>query len=118
MEDAHFRPARADCLRHDRLRAPKREGMPDADDEFCFGWNCAIHSLEPRCFQYRSRPTMRPRPPVPTMKGRESGRANQQITTSPTETMAPTGVPGTVIVPKEDRGRFWPGSGVFLERGS
>jgi hypothetical protein len=33
------------------LRAPERERMPDADDEFGLGWVGAIHSLEPRCFQ-------------------------------------------------------------------
>jgi hypothetical protein len=51
MEDGHFWPAGADRLRHHRLRAPEREWMPDANDEFCFGWVGAIHSLEPRCFQ-------------------------------------------------------------------
>lgn len=60
---------------------------------------CGIHSLDLACFHQRTRPTIRPSPPVPSMKGRANGMASQERTTSPIETMAPTGVPGTVKPP-------------------
>jgi len=52
------------------------------------------------CFRHRIRPTIEPRPTVPSMNGRASGITSQAIRTSPSETIAPARVPGTDILPK------------------
>src|SRR5229473_922296 len=99
MQDAHFRPTAAERLGDDGLRAPVGERVPHADDQFCFGWLSSVHSLDLLCRHQRIRPTMRPRPPVPSIKGHAMGMASQARTTRPIDTMAPTGVPGTVKPP-------------------
>ncbi len=58
-----------------------------------------IYSLDLLCLHQRTNPTMRPRPPVPSMNGRAIGMASQHRMTMPIETIAPTGVPGTVKPP-------------------
>src|SRR6266851_462534 len=69
MQDAYFRPAAAERFRNDGLRAPVCKRMPHADDQLCFGWGSSVHSLDLMCRHERKRPTTRPRPTVPTMKG-------------------------------------------------
>src|SRR5216684_6445212 len=99
MQDAHFRPTAAERFGNDGLRAPVRKRVPDADNQLCLGWVSPAHSLDLLCRHQRNRPTMRPRPTVPTMKGRAIGMASHATTTNPMETTAPARVPGTLSPP-------------------
>src|SRR5215471_18081229 len=117
MNHAHFAPTTTDGFRHNGLRAPLREWVPDADEEFCFGWDCAIHperftrGVQSRlCFHQRSKPTARPSPTVPRINGRATGIAIQASTTSPSETIAPALVPGMGMLPMAVIGRGLPRS--------
>src|SRR5260370_42138443 len=98
MEAAHFGPTAAGRLGNDGLRAPVCKRVPDADDRLCLGWVRPAHSLD-LLWRQRNRPTMRPRPTVPTMKGRAIGMASHATTTNPMETTAPARVPGTLSPP-------------------